>query len=79
MLLKDITDGWVEGVVTVITGFAWLVKLDGRVEDSETRLKTLEARHQLLEDKIYTELSEIKSSIGRIEGRLSIGQTQQTP
>jgi len=66
-----------------LTGFialiVWLVRLEGKVNFNEKTLQThqnwqqlMDEKHQNLDSKIVNELSEIKQSLARLEGKLGI-------
>lgn len=77
--IKAITDAWpvLAGLIGLVV---WAVRLEGKInalEDDYDQLKTehnsLRAEHNALNSSTLQELSKIRESLARIEGRL-LGQ-----
>lgn len=62
----------VPALIALFGGHVWLIRLEFRTKNTERDVEKMQKRQQLLEDKIYEELSLIKVSLARIDGRLSI-------
>lgn len=61
-------------LVVIVIGFiVWLALLGGRITRAEKDIEKLEKKHDALESLIFEKLSKIEVSLGKIEGRLSIG------
>lgn len=65
--------------ITLGGALIWLVRLEGKVSHNHERFGDLkswsllmEEKHNNLDSKIVNELSEIKQSLARLEGKLGI-------
>lgn len=50
----------------------WLVRLEGKALQSEKQLDALQIKHESLDSKVVEQLSDVRESLARIEGALSI-------
>lgn len=50
----------------------WLVRLEGKALNSEKQLDALQIKHESLDSKVVEQLSDVRESLARIEGALSI-------
>lgn len=58
-------------IASVVGIIVWLIRLEGRVNYNEKMLVNLESKHSALDEKIMSQLSQVRESLARIEGRLS--------
>lgn len=72
-------DGIIAAITAAVVAIAWLVRLEylgkTNTRDIETlnlRVITLEAKHDALDSKVVDQLTEIKISLAKIEGKLGI-------
>ena len=74
--MSDINAAW--PVLLSILGFVvWLVRLEGRINANDNSITqaqkdvdTLRVKHEALDSEMMKELSRIRESLARIEGRL---------
>lgn len=64
---------------TIITIIVWLVRLEGKVgyveklaDEAQKDVDVLRVKHEGLDNKIVEQLSDVKQSLARLEGRLGI-------
>lgn len=64
--------------VTVVSAVVWLVRLEGKVKAQERLIDALEngiallrEKHENLDSKIVNELTRIRESLARLEGRIA--------
>jgi len=67
--------------VASVGALVWLVRLEGKVSSNLKSIERLdnwaglmEEKHSNLDSKIVNELSEIKQSLARLEGKLGVGE-----
>lgn len=68
--LRILIEVW-PALLTLIALVVWLVRLEGKINYNERDLASLRAEHNALNSKTLGELSQIRESLARIEGRLS--------
>lgn len=63
--------------LAILSGVVWLVRLEGRINqveahnlDTQKDIDDLRIRHEDLNEKLVSKLSEIEKALARIEGRL---------
>ena len=81
-LLEDINTYW-PIFVTGVAALVWLVRLEGKVGANERGIDRLndwshlmEEKHANLDSKIVNQLSEIKQSLARLEGKLGVDSSK---
>ncbi|OPZ24513.1 MAG: hypothetical protein BWZ03_00146 [bacterium ADurb.BinA186] len=68
-------------LIAFVSGLVWLVRLEGRVNHGETnqaslkeRVDILQTKHDSLDSKLVAQLSDVRESLARIEGRLGVNK-----
>ena len=66
-------------VFAFIAGIVWLVRLEymtksnsKSIDELQTKVEVIEVRHQALDSKVMDQLTQIKISLAKIEGKLGI-------
>jgi hypothetical protein len=69
--IQTISNIW--PVVTTVVGLiVWLVRLEGKVSQSEKQLDALQIKHESLDSKVVEQLADVRESLARIEGALGV-------
>lgn len=65
---------WISGhwdqLGTIVAFIVWLIRMEGKVLNSEKRITHIENQVDNIESGLSKELSEVKQSLARIEGYL---------
>lgn len=74
--IQTISNIW--PVVTALIGLiVWLVRLEGKVSQSEKQLDALQIKHESLDSKVVEQLADVRESLARIEGALGVTSQKQ--
>jgi hypothetical protein len=70
---------WVQIISLVIVFIVWLIRLEGKIKmidraniETQKDVDELRVKHEALDSKIIDQLSKIRESLARLEGKLGV-------
>jgi hypothetical protein len=59
-------------LISVVGLIAWLVRLESQVQAMRVEHEQLKTRHEALDSKVMEQLTQVRESLARIEGKLGV-------
>lgn len=69
--IRILADLW-PVVLSIVGVIVWLVRLEGKTNQTEKRVEILQTKHDALDSKTVEQLAQVRESLARIEGALGV-------